>query len=107
MLESEFKTNRADLLRFQLVASAATLSLLYHHEVKYLAQTLTTLSADLDAAIKHLKGPIKLRCQEVLESVSTAKETLVHWATSRRTWAFWIARGWPVSSTWRARLIER
>lgn len=107
LLESEFKTNRADLLRFQLVASAATLSLLYHHEVKYLAQTLTTLSADLDAAIKHLKGPIKLRCQEVLESVSTAKETLVHWATSRRTWAFWIARGWPVSSTWRARLIER
>jgi signal transduction histidine kinase len=76
LLESEFKTNRADLLRFQLVASAATLSLLYHHEVKYLAQTLTTLSADLDAAIKHLKGPIKLRCQEVLESVGAAKETL-------------------------------
>jgi signal transduction histidine kinase len=76
LLESEFKTNRADLLRFQLVASAATLSLLYHHEVKYLAQTLTTLSADLDMAIKHLKGPIKLRCQEVLESVSASKETL-------------------------------
>jgi len=76
LLESEFKTNRADLLRFQLVASAATLSLLYHHEVKYLAQTLTTLSADLDAAIKQLKGPIKLRCQEVLASVGAAKETL-------------------------------
>jgi signal transduction histidine kinase len=70
------KISRADLLRFQLVASAATLSLLYHHEVKYLAQTLTTLSADLSDAVKDLKGAIKERCQEVLESVNTAKESL-------------------------------
>lgn len=76
LLESEIKTSRADLLRFQLVASAATLSLLYHHEVKYLAQTLTALSADLHEAIKDLKGTIKTRCQEVLASVSSAKESL-------------------------------
>jgi len=76
LLESEIKTSRADLLRFQLVASAATLSLLYHHEVKYLAQTLTTLSADLHEAIMNLKGNIKTRCQEVLESVNSAKESL-------------------------------
>ena len=76
LLESEMKISRADLLRFQLVASAATLSLLYHHEVKYLAQTLTTLSADLSDAVKDLKGAIKERCQEVLESVNTAKESL-------------------------------
>lgn len=76
LLESEIRTSRADLLRFQLVASAATLSLLYHHEVKYLAQTLTTLSADLHEAIADLKGTIKTRCQQVLESVSSAKESL-------------------------------
>jgi len=76
LLESEIRTSRADLLRFQLVASAATLSLLYHHEVKYLAQTLTTLTADLHEAIRDLKGPIKTRCQEVLESVSAAKDSL-------------------------------
>lgn len=76
LLESEIKMNKADLLRFQLVASAATLSLLYHHEVKYLAQTLTTLSADLNEAVRDLKGAIKTRCQEVLESVSAAKESL-------------------------------
>lgn len=76
LLESELRTSRADLLRFQLVASAATLSLLYHHEVKYLAQTLTTLSADLNEAIKDLKGTVKSRCQEVMESVSSAKESL-------------------------------
>ncbi len=76
LLESEIKTNRADLLRFQLVASAATLSLLYHHEVKYLAQTLTTLAADLHEAVQSLKGAIKARCQEVLVSVTAAKESL-------------------------------
>lgn len=76
LLESEIRTSRADLLRFQLVASAATLSLLYHHEVKYLAQTLTTLTADLHEAIRDLKGAIKARCQEVLDSVSSAKESL-------------------------------
>jgi signal transduction histidine kinase len=76
LLESEIKISRTDLLRFQLVASAATLSLLYHHEVKYLAQTLTTLSADLNEAVGDLKGAIKTRCQEVLESVSAAKESL-------------------------------
>ncbi len=76
LLESEIKTSRADVLRFQLVASAATLSLLYHHEVKYLAQTLTSLTADLHEAIRDLKGTMKTRCQEVLESVSSAKESL-------------------------------
>jgi len=76
LLESEIRTSRADLLRFQLVASAATLSLLYHHEVKYLTQTLTTLTVDLHEAIRDLKGTIKTRCQEVLESVSSAKESL-------------------------------
>lgn len=76
LLESEIRTSRADLLRFQLVASAATLSLLYHHEVKYLAQTLTTLAADLHEAIGDLKGAIKVRCREVLASVSSATESL-------------------------------
>ncbi len=76
LLESEIRISRADLLRFQLVASAATLSLLYHHEVKYLAQTLTTLSADLSEAVKDLKGTIKSRCEEVLASVDAAKESL-------------------------------
>lgn len=76
LLESEIKTSRADVLRFQLVASASTLSLLYHHEVKYLAQTLTSLTADLHEAIRDLKGTMKARCQEVLESVSSAKESL-------------------------------
>ena len=76
LLESEINIGRADLLRFQLVASAATLSLLYHHEVKYLAQTLTTLSADLKDAVRDLKGTLKARCQEVLESVSDARESL-------------------------------
>ena len=76
LLESEIRINKADLLRFQLVASAATLSLLYHHEVKYLSQTLTSLSADLSDALDHLKGTIKERCEEVLESVRSAKESL-------------------------------
>jgi signal transduction histidine kinase len=76
LLESEIRISRSDLLRFQLVASAATLSLLYHHEVKYLSQTLSTLSADLSDAIADLKGPLKSRCAEVLESVSAAKESL-------------------------------
>jgi signal transduction histidine kinase len=76
LLESELRTNRADLLRFQLVASAATLSLLYHHEVKYLGQTLTTLTADLEDAISKLKGPLRERCQGVLDSVEAAKDSL-------------------------------
>jgi signal transduction histidine kinase len=76
LIESEIRSNRADLLRFQLVASAATLSLLYHHEVKYLTQTLTTLAADLQEAIESLRGEIKAKCQEVLGIVNTAQESL-------------------------------
>lgn len=76
LLEAIIQVGRSDLLRFQLVASAATLSLLYHHEVKYLAQTLTTLAADLHEATTELKGAIKTRCQEVMESISAAKESL-------------------------------
>ena len=76
LLESEIKTSRADLLRFQLVASAATLSLLYHHEVRFLAQTLSTLTADLSDALGDLKGKLKVRCQEVLGSVESTRESL-------------------------------
>jgi signal transduction histidine kinase len=76
LLESEFKNNKADLLRFQLVASAATLTLLYHHEVKYLAENLSALSVDLDDAVHHLKGNLKARCQELLGTVSVSQESL-------------------------------
>jgi signal transduction histidine kinase len=76
LLESEIRISKTDLLRFQLVASSATLSLLYRHEIQYLSQSLLTLSADLQDAIKDLKGVIKARCQEVLESVNTTKESL-------------------------------
>ena len=76
LLESEIKISRADLLRFQLVASAATLSLLYHHEIKYLTQTLSTLSADLNDVISVLKGGAKTQCVQALDSVNSAKESL-------------------------------
>jgi len=76
LLESEFKNNKADLLRFQLVASSATLTLLYHHEVKYLAESLSALSVDLDDAVQSMKGVAKTRCEEVLVTVGAAQESL-------------------------------
>ncbi len=76
LLEAEFKANRSDLVRFQLVASAATLSLLYHHEVQFLASTLDSLAAELREAVTTLKGNLKTRCEEVLEALTASKESL-------------------------------
>lgn len=76
LLEAEFKATRSDLVRFQLVASAATLSLLYHHEVQFLASTLDSLAAELSEAVITLKGNLKNRCSEVLEALTTSKDSL-------------------------------
>jgi signal transduction histidine kinase len=76
LLESEIRISKADLQRFQLVASASTLSLLYHHEVKYISKELITLSADLDEAIEELEGPIRERLSEVKDSVITTIDSL-------------------------------
>jgi signal transduction histidine kinase len=76
LLEAEFKATRSDLVRFQLVASAATLSLLYHHEVQFLSSTLDSLAAELREAVEQFKGPLKLRCKEVLETLTASKDSL-------------------------------
>jgi signal transduction histidine kinase len=76
LLEAEFKATRSDLVRFQLVASAATLSLLYHHEVQFLSDTLDALSSELREAVASFKGPLKDRCSEVLNALTASKESL-------------------------------
>ncbi len=76
LLETEIRISKADLQRFQLVASASTLSLLYHHEVKYISKELITLSADLAEAIEELDGPLQTRLAEVKVSVISAIDSL-------------------------------
>lgn len=76
LLEAELKTTRSDLVRFQLVASAATLSLLYHHEIQFLSSSLDSLSAELQEAVFSFKGELKKSCEQVLEALIVSKENL-------------------------------
>jgi signal transduction histidine kinase len=76
LLESEFKTNKSDLLRFQLVASAATLTLLYHHEIRYLRLSLNNLDTELDSASTDLPEPIATRCRLTRDMVRNSSQRL-------------------------------
>ncbi|WP_309385749.1 ATP-binding protein [Cerasicoccus frondis] len=76
LLESEIKTNKADILRFQLVASTSTLSLLYHHEVRYLMQALGSLSEELNYALSDFDDDLKTKCESILSSINISKENL-------------------------------
>lgn len=76
LLDAELKTTRSDMTRFQLVASAATLSLLYHHEVQFLATSLDALASELAAAVKVMAGKVKERCEQVLSALKSSKESL-------------------------------
>ena len=76
LLEAELKTTYSDIVRFQLVASAATLSLLYHHEVQFLATTLDSLAAELGDAVNEFKGALKMRCEQVLQALQASKDSL-------------------------------
>ncbi len=76
LLEAEIKATRLDVVRLQLVASAATLSLLYHHEVQFLATTLDSLAAELRDGLSVFKGQTRDRCKQVLEALTGSKASL-------------------------------
>ena len=65
-----------DLRRFQLVASTATLTLLFAHEVKHLLLPLHSLKAELKARINHFPSDLRAHADHLVEEMVKSIENL-------------------------------
>ena len=79
-LESTIKITTRDLLRLRLVASGATLTLLFAHEVRNLTSTFTSISKSLMKLARQLgkapRGELEALAEEVDESYQSLSELL-------------------------------
>jgi signal transduction histidine kinase len=75
-LESTLKITTRDLLRLRLVASGATLTLLFAHEVRSLASTFAAISKSLKKAARSLPNGPRKELERLGEEVSESHKNL-------------------------------
>lgn len=75
-LESTIKITTRDLLRLRLVASGATLTLLFAHEVRSLASTFTSISKSLTKMARDLPKAQREELEKLGEEVSESHKSL-------------------------------
>lgn len=75
-LESTIKITTRDLLRLRLVASGATLTLLFAHEVRSLASTFASISKSLIKMAKGLPKAQQKELEELGKEVSESHQSL-------------------------------